>query len=261
MKKTTTLIIIAVVAVLAIWAVTGYNGLVSMDEKVSNQWANVETQYQRRADLIPNLVNTVKGYQGLCRPRTGDTGRSHRSTQQGHANQSRPRRPDTGEAGRIPSRTRTTGLGSGQTAGYYRELSRPKGQPELPGTAGPTGRHGEPHQRGTQELQRHGPRVQYRHPPLPQEHPGRTVRLRKACLFRGSGRSGDGTDGGVLRTADWIFRQIAVSLHHASPRQEREAASKTSLGLISFRKKNRKHPRYTRGFRFFFYDATGAVSG
>ena len=39
-----------------------YNGLVSMDENVSSQWANVETQYQRRADLIPNLVNTVKGY-------------------------------------------------------------------------------------------------------------------------------------------------------------------------------------------------------
>jgi len=33
-----------------------------MDENVSSQWANVETQYQRRADLIPNLVNTVKGY-------------------------------------------------------------------------------------------------------------------------------------------------------------------------------------------------------
>ena len=47
---------------LAIWAVTGYNSLVGMDEGVSNQWANVETQYQRRADLIPNLVNTVKGY-------------------------------------------------------------------------------------------------------------------------------------------------------------------------------------------------------
>ena len=62
MKKTSTLIIIVVIAILAIWAVTGYNGLVSMDEKVSNQWANVETQYQRRADLIPNLVNTVKGY-------------------------------------------------------------------------------------------------------------------------------------------------------------------------------------------------------
>ncbi len=52
----------AIVVVLVIWCVTGYNGLVSMDEQVANSWANVETQYQRRADLIPNLVNTVKGY-------------------------------------------------------------------------------------------------------------------------------------------------------------------------------------------------------
>lgn len=62
MKKVTIIIIVAVVAIIAIWAVSGYNSLVGMDENVSNQWANVETQYQRRADLIPNLVNTVKGY-------------------------------------------------------------------------------------------------------------------------------------------------------------------------------------------------------
>ena len=62
MKKVTIIVIVAVVAVIAIWATSGYNNLVSMDENVSNQWANVETQYQRRADLIPNLVNTVKGY-------------------------------------------------------------------------------------------------------------------------------------------------------------------------------------------------------
>ncbi len=61
MKKST-IIIIVVVAVIAIWAVSMYNGLVTMDENVNSQWANVETQYQRRADLIPNLVNTVKGY-------------------------------------------------------------------------------------------------------------------------------------------------------------------------------------------------------
>ena len=61
MKKST-IIIIAVVAILAIWGVTSYNGLVKMDESVNTAWSNVENQYQRRADLIPNLVNTVKGY-------------------------------------------------------------------------------------------------------------------------------------------------------------------------------------------------------
>lgn len=39
-----------------------YNNMVSYQEKVTSQWANVETAYQRRADLVPNLVNTVKGY-------------------------------------------------------------------------------------------------------------------------------------------------------------------------------------------------------
>lgn len=63
MKKNKGLIItIVVIALVAIWSISSYNGLVSMDENVSNQWANVETQYQRRSDLIPNLVNTVKGY-------------------------------------------------------------------------------------------------------------------------------------------------------------------------------------------------------
>lgn len=61
-----TLIILGVLAVVVIWmysSVTGkYNNMVTMDEGVTAQWANVETQYQRRADLIPNLVSTVKGY-------------------------------------------------------------------------------------------------------------------------------------------------------------------------------------------------------
>lgn len=63
MKKNKGLIITIVVIVLvALWGILSYNGLVGMDENISNQWANVETQYQRRSDLIPNLVNTVKGY-------------------------------------------------------------------------------------------------------------------------------------------------------------------------------------------------------
>lgn len=63
MKKNRTLIIIAaIIVLLVLWGVSVYNGLVSKEEGVNSQWANVETSYQRRADLIPNLVATVKGY-------------------------------------------------------------------------------------------------------------------------------------------------------------------------------------------------------
>ncbi|MBR5850041.1 MAG: LemA family protein [Alistipes sp.] len=55
-------IALGVVVLAALWAFSTYNGLVTKDEAVSTAWSNVETQYQRRADLIPNLVNTVKGY-------------------------------------------------------------------------------------------------------------------------------------------------------------------------------------------------------
>ncbi|MBO4984545.1 MAG: LemA family protein [Bacteroides sp.] len=61
MKKST-IIWIALAAIIVIWGISGYNSLVGMEEGVDNKWSNVETQYQRRADLIPNLVSTVKGY-------------------------------------------------------------------------------------------------------------------------------------------------------------------------------------------------------
>ncbi len=53
---------IGVVAVVAIFFYVTYNGFVNKEEGVNAAWSNVETQYQRRSDLIPNLVNTVKGY-------------------------------------------------------------------------------------------------------------------------------------------------------------------------------------------------------
>ena len=61
MKKST-IMLVAVIAALAMWVISAYNGMVKMDESVSTAWSNVENQYQRRTDLIPNLVNTVKGY-------------------------------------------------------------------------------------------------------------------------------------------------------------------------------------------------------
>ena len=56
------IIVAAVIVILVAWAISAYNGLVVKDEACSKQWSKVESQYQRRMDLIPNLVNTVKGY-------------------------------------------------------------------------------------------------------------------------------------------------------------------------------------------------------
>lgn len=53
---------IGVVAIVAIFFYATYNRFVNREESVKTAWSNVETQYQRRSDLIPNLVNTVKGY-------------------------------------------------------------------------------------------------------------------------------------------------------------------------------------------------------
>ena len=54
--------IIGAAVLLVIFGVSTYNSLVDKDEEVKLKWSNLEAQYQRRADLIPNLVNTVKGY-------------------------------------------------------------------------------------------------------------------------------------------------------------------------------------------------------
>ena len=59
MKKWIAIVLIAVLAGFTL--MSSYNGLVQAEEEIDSVWANVESSYQRRADLIPNLVNTVKG--------------------------------------------------------------------------------------------------------------------------------------------------------------------------------------------------------
>ena len=56
------IVVLGVLAIIVLWITSAYNGIVSAEEKVTSSWAQVENQYQRRSDLVPNLVATVKGY-------------------------------------------------------------------------------------------------------------------------------------------------------------------------------------------------------
>jgi LemA protein len=62
-KKTVTwIVVLGVLAIAVVWSIGRYNAIITAEENVNTAWSQVENQYQRRADLIPNLVETVKGY-------------------------------------------------------------------------------------------------------------------------------------------------------------------------------------------------------
>src|ERR1044071_6672471 len=56
------LVFVGMIAVVALWLMGAYNGLVTLRQAVKNAWAQIDVQLKRRYDLIPNIVNTVKGY-------------------------------------------------------------------------------------------------------------------------------------------------------------------------------------------------------
>lgn len=60
-RNITLLVILGLVLILGVWGCSGYNGLVKQDESVEKAWNNVNSEYQKRSDLVGNLVNTVKG--------------------------------------------------------------------------------------------------------------------------------------------------------------------------------------------------------
>lgn len=62
MKLPKWVIPVVILVLLVLWGISKYNRLVDIDQNVKSQWSQVENQYQRRSDLIPNLVNVVKGY-------------------------------------------------------------------------------------------------------------------------------------------------------------------------------------------------------
>ncbi len=60
-RNSTLLVVLAILVIFVFWGCSQYNGMVREDENVKNAWGNVQSSYQRRADLIPNLVATVQG--------------------------------------------------------------------------------------------------------------------------------------------------------------------------------------------------------
>lgn len=94
MKKTT-LIILGIVIIIGIYIAASYNGFVTMREGIDNRWAQVENQLQRRFDLVPNLVETVKGitkqeqavFGEIAQARTRYAGAQTQSDRVGAANQ------------------------------------------------------------------------------------------------------------------------------------------------------------------------------
>lgn len=59
--STKTIVMLVIITIVIVYAISSYNGLVSQNQMVNSSWAQVQNQYQRRMDLIPNLVSTVKG--------------------------------------------------------------------------------------------------------------------------------------------------------------------------------------------------------
>ena len=136
----------------------GYNRIQSLDEQAGAAQSQIEVQLQRRADLIPNLVNTVKGYAQheeavftqVTQARAGlvNAIQSKDAEQMANANKQL-----TGALGRLMVSVEA-----------YPQL---EGRPELHSPAGRADRHGESHRRFAQRLQPGGERVQRVHPPVP----------------------------------------------------------------------------------------------
>ena len=140
--------VVAVVVLLLIVSIISQNNrLVALQENVHSAWGQVETVLQRRYDLIPNLVNTVKGYAKHEKDVFEDVTRLRSQWA------SAGTRRREGEGGR------PIGGRPGPTAAGGRAISRLEGQQELPRPAVRVGGHREPHHRGTATLQRGGPRL------------------------------------------------------------------------------------------------------
>ena len=152
-------ILLVVVVVAASALARSYNRLVPLQQAVDQSWAQVQNVYQRRADLIPNLVNTVSGAANFEKSTLVEVTNARASVGrvQTRSEQSADRRRT---AGAVSSRAGTVEHRAVAFASRLGALSRIKSEPELSESAGAIGRNREPNFRRARQLQQDGARLQ-----------------------------------------------------------------------------------------------------
>ena len=168
------IVILVVVALLVVALIALYNRFVRLRNRVDNAWAQIEVQLKRRWDLIPNLVETVKGYAAHERG-------TFEAVTEARANAQRAQRPGRDGGGRRDPRP-----GARPAVRGRRGVPGAPGRRELPPAADRARRDREPDRRVAPGLQRHGAHVQQRDPDVPRRarSPGRSG-SRSASSSRG----------------------------------------------------------------------------
>ena len=191
------LIVVAVIVVaVGVWAVGIYNGLVGLDQGVNEKWAQVQNVYQRRADLIPNLVETVKGF--AAQERTV-------LTEVVEARAKATSIQLTPEALNDPKALERFQAAQGQLSGALsRLLVTVERYPELKSNqnflqfAESARGHREPHRGRAPALQRGGARLQHAPRPVSRHPGGAAGRLQTQGVLRGGARRRHTAEGEVL---------------------------------------------------------------
>ena len=215
--------VVAVVLILFFWIKGMYNSMVRMDETVSQAWAQVENVYQRRADLVPNLVATVKGYAEHESSTLEAVVEARAKATQATVD---PSSLSEDELARFMSAQNELGTAIGRllvSVERYPDLKANQNflelQAQLEGRAS--------------EIQRGGPQLQRDHPPLPQQHLRRHVRLREEGLLRGfrGSRAGTRSQLRVMTAGDLLRKESKEALVRAIQTAEKNTSGEIRVHL------------------------------
>ena len=167
---TSTIILLVVIVVVVLWAISVYNGLVAMRQRVNQAFADVDVQLRQRHDLVPNLVETVKGYAAHERGTLDEVVKARNAAvaAQGPAQQAAAENMLSGALRQLFALSEA-----------YPDL---KANAEFPAIADRADRSGKQDRRLAALLQQRGAGIQHRHPALPRRFVRRLVRFRAEGL-------------------------------------------------------------------------------